>query len=104
MIVPPEHINYFSEQTLALILERAGFTIKFIGAMEKTASPTISTGIRQKLGLLIYKTESTLLKGLYSFLYRLFTLIKRHLIYKPLNFLILKLNLGGNSILFIAQK
>lgn len=104
MIIPPEHINYFNESTLAKLLTKKGFHVLFIGTIPMYSTPNICFGIRSKVHQLIAHTKSVFLKKNLLVLYRLLTLLKRHCFFKPLNFIIMKLHLGGNSLFWIAQK
>ena len=103
-IVPPEHVNYFNNNNLRMMLERNGFKILFLGTIPRYASPSINFGIRKKLNNIISRVRSELLKRVLLRFYRLLTIIKRIFVYKLLNFIIIKFHLGGNGIFWVVQK
>ena len=103
-IVPPEHINYFNNNNLRMMLERNGFKILFLGTIPRYASPSINFGIRKKLNNIISRVRSEPLKRVLLRFYRLLTIIKRIFVYKLLNFIIIKFHLGGNGIFWVVQK
>lgn len=103
-LIPPEHLNYFSEQTLGRFLRSAGFDVLYLGTIPLYAAPTICFGVRSRLNGLIAKQRNALIKRALTALYRVLTLIKRYALYKPLNFLILTLKLPGNGIFWVARK
>ena len=103
-IIPPEHINYFNNNNLTMILERNGFRILFLGTIPRYASPSINFGIRKKLNNIISRVRIQLLKRILLSFYRFLTIIKRVFVYKLLNFIIVKFDLGGNGIFWVVQK
>lgn len=103
-IVPPEHVNYFNNNNLRMMLERNGFEILFLGTIPRYASPSINFGIRKKLNKIISGVRSELLKSFLLRFYRLLTIIKRFFVYKLLNFIIMKFHLGGNGIFWVVRK
>lgn len=103
-IVPPEHINYFNHDNLRVMLERNGFDILFLGTISRYASPSINFGVRKKLNIIISNTRSVILKKALLGFYRFLTIVKRILVYRLLNFMILKFKLGGNGIFWVAKK
>ena len=103
-IVPPEHVNYFNNDNLRMMLKDKGFDVLFAGAIARYAAPSINFGIRKKLNKTISKIENNLLKALLLIFYRFLTVIKRIFVYRLLNFIIIKFKLGGNGIFWVARK
>lgn len=103
-IVPPEHLNYFNTTTLNQFLQNTGFEVLYIGTILLYAAPTVCFGIRSRLNELIAKQKNGLIKSMLIGLYRILTLLKRWVIYKPLNFIVLTFRLSGNGIFWIARK
>lgn len=102
-LAPPEHLNYFSTKTLKQFLQNAGFDILYIGTIPLYAAPTICFGVRSRLNELIARQKNALAKRMLTVLYRMFTLLKRYAVYKPLNFLILAFKIPGNGIFWVAR-
>lgn len=100
----PEHLNYFSDRTLKRFLTKSGFLPLFVGTIPLYASPYFSFGIRKALMEFSEKTPIKVAKILSKKAHRALGLIKRHLIYRLLNMLIMRFNLGGDNILFVARK
>jgi len=63
-IVPPEHVNYFNNDNLRMMLKDKGFDVLFAGTIARYAAPSINFGIRKKLNKTISKIENNLLKAL----------------------------------------
>lgn len=103
-LIPPEHINYFSERTLRIFLKRAGFEPLFVGTIPLYAAPTFSFGIRGRLNAVINKQQHPWAKKALLALYGALTLLKRYALYKPLNFIIMRFKLPGNGIFWVARK
>lgn len=103
-LIPPEHLNYFGEKTLARFLRNAGFEVLCIGTIPLYAAPTVCFGVRSRLNELIAGQKNKPIKSALISLYRALTLLKRYLLYKPLNSLILAFNLPGNGIFWVARK
>ncbi len=104
LLVPPEHLIYFSKETLSKMLTNAGFEILFIGTIPLYASPYFKTGLRKKIATASAQARNPVLKKLYLGMHRTLTLIKRYLFYLPLNLIICSCNIPGNSLFFIAKK
>lgn len=103
-LIPPEHLNYFNTTTLNRFLHNAGFNVLYIGTIPLYAAPTLCFGVRSWLNKRISKQKNMSAKKILSALYRTLTLMKRYLLYKPLNFLILTFKLSGNGIFWVARK
>lgn len=103
-LIPPEHLNYFTVPALTRLLESSGFDILSIGTIPLYAAPTLCFGVRSRLNRLIDRQGNTVTKKALLGLYRILTLLKRYVIYKPLNFLILTFALPGNGIFWVARK
>jgi 2-polyprenyl-3-methyl-5-hydroxy-6-metoxy-1,4-benzoquinol methylase len=103
MIRPPEHLNYFTEDGLRILLERHGFYIEFVGTKFKTAAPLIQFGVRKKINALLIRPHIRG-KRILQTIYRVLTLVKRYLFYFPINSLIYYFHLGGNTTFFVARK
>jgi|SaaInlV_110m_DNA_1040235.scaffolds.fasta_scaffold10198_2 2-polyprenyl-3-methyl-5-hydroxy-6-metoxy-1,4-benzoquinol methylase len=103
-IIPPEHINYFNNDNLRILLEKKNFDVLFLGTISRYASPSINFGIRKKINVLISKTKNAFLKKILLGIYRSLTLVKRIFVYKLINFIILKFKLGGNGIFWVVRK
>ena len=104
LMIPPEHLNYLDELSLKHMLVEASFTPLFIGTIPLYASPYFSFGIRMAIMRFSKRTSIKPVRAMCSWLRRGLTLVKRHLVYRPLNILIISLKLGGNSIFFVARK
>ncbi|NQT72774.1 MAG: class I SAM-dependent methyltransferase [Chloroflexi bacterium] len=104
LMIPPEHLNYFTERSMKHMLTQAGLVPLFVGTIPLYASPYFSFGIRVAIMRLSRKTSIKPVKAICKHLHRSLTLAKRHLVYKLLNILIIRLKLGGNSIFFVASK
>lgn len=103
-LIPPEHLNYFNITTLNQFLQNTGFDVLYIGTIPLYAAPTFCFGIRSWLNKLISKQRSMSVKKMLITLYRTLTLMKRYVLYKPLNFLTLTFKLSGNGIFWVARK
>ena len=103
MLIPPEHLNYFTETSMRHWLRHAGFEPLFVGTIPLYASPYFSFGVRACL-MRWGRNKGPAVERACLALHRMFTLIKRHGLYKIANFLVMKLNLGGNSLFFVGRK
>lgn len=101
---PPEHINYYSHRAINKLIKESGLKPVFVGTVPLYASPYFITGIRSKTMKFAQAQRSEFLKELGLKTFRLLTLIKRHIFYKILNFIIMRFGLEGDYIYFIAQK
>lgn len=104
LIIPPEHLYYFNKSSINKLLIEAGFEPLFIGTIPLYAAPYFSFGIRRKIMDFSNKIPIQLIKIIAKYLHRLLTLTKRYFIYYLINKIIIKLNLGGDNILFVARK
>jgi len=104
LIIPPEHLYYFNKSSINKLLIEAGFEPLFIGTIPLYAAPYFSFGIRRKIMDFSNKINLKAAKIVAKFLHRTLTLIKRYFIYYLINMFIVKLNLGGDNILFVACK
>jgi len=103
-MIPPEHISYFNEASFKRMLINAGFEPLFVGTIPIYASPYFSLGIRPKIMEYANSINNHFIRAVLLEFHRGLTLIKRYLIYKPLNTLIMLLNIAGNSLFFVARK
>lgn len=103
-LIPPEHLNYFNTKTLTRFLQRAGFDVLYTGTIPLYATPTVCFGVRSRLNRIIARQGNTVTKVLLIGFYRILTLLKRYMLYAPLNFLIVALRLPGNGIFWVARK
>jgi len=97
-------LSYFDEISLKCALNIAGFNPLFIGTIPLYASPYFQFGVRKFIVSYYDNINYKFIKGFLLFLNRVLTLVKRYIIYYPLNQLILLLKLPGNSIFFVAEK
>jgi 2-polyprenyl-3-methyl-5-hydroxy-6-metoxy-1,4-benzoquinol methylase len=104
LLVPPEHISYFDEKSFGTMLISAGYTPLFVGTIPLYASPYFSFGIRPRLLRYAENVNSGIYKFLLKSIHRTLTLIKRYVIYLPLNKLVLWFGMQGNSLFFVARK
>jgi len=104
MMIPPVHLNYFTELSMKNILITAGLVPLFVGTIPLYASPYFSFGIRVAIMKFSSRTSIKPVKVICKWLHRGLTLTKRHLVYRLLNTIIIRLKLGGNSIFFVARK
>ena len=104
LMVPPEHLNYFNEQSFKAMLVTAGYQPIFVGTVKLYASPYFVIGIRKFVMNIAVRISNRLGKSILFGLHRLLTLMKRYLIYLPLNVLVMIFRLGGNSLFFVAQR
>lgn len=104
LMVPPEHINYFNKRSLENLFIKNGFEPVFIGTISLYASPYFSFGVRRRI-MAYYQTNSSKYVGLLLLrLNRILTLIKRYIIYYPLNKIIMTFKLDGDNIFFVVRK
>jgi 2-polyprenyl-3-methyl-5-hydroxy-6-metoxy-1,4-benzoquinol methylase len=104
MIIPPEHLNYFTQASLSNMLQNAGLEPLFVGTIPLYASPYFIFGMRKKVMNLHEKATSHYVKSILKKIHRGLTLTKRHVIYRGLNNMIMNFNLEGNSLFFVARK
>lgn len=104
LMIPPEHLNYFNERSMKQLLSRFGFEVLFVGTIPLFAAPNFSFGIRAAILRLSRRVSIRPLELVAKRLNRWLTLVKRYIVYKPLNMLIVKLGLGGDNLLFVARK
>lgn len=101
---PPEHLNYFDEPSLRALLERAGFEPHFVGTISVYAAPYFVWGVRKAIRKLTSKSQNSAVTAAANMAQRALTLLKRHLLYAPLNRLVMGANLGGNSLFWVARR
>lgn len=101
LIVPPEHLQYFNTVSMRRFLEKAGFEPLFIGTIPIFAAPNFTFLLRAGISR---HTKGTFLETPGRYLYRFLTLVKRHVCYSLLNKLIIRFNLEGDNLLFVARK
>ena len=104
MMIPPEHLNYFTELSMKHMLIQAGLVPLFVDTIPLYASPYFSFGIRVSIMKFSSRTSIKPVKVICKWLHRGLTLTKRHLVYRLLNTIIIRLKFGGNSIFFVARK
>ena len=92
-MIPPEHLNYFDERSMKQLLSQLGFEVLFVGTIPLFAAPNFSFGIRQAILRLSKRISFKPLELVAKCLDRWLTLVKRYLVYLPINILIVKLGL-----------
>lgn len=113
LMCPPEHLNFFTHQSLKIALNKAGLKQIFIGTTWGEATPSVlNFGIRSKISAMIvsidkknignkYPKSSIFLIGLLRTLFKFLTLTKR-LLYRFSDLIILSFRMQGNTITAIA--
>ena len=86
------------------MLTQSGYDVLFIGTIPLFASPYFSLGLRKVLMDSAKKTKMKLVENVASYVQRGLTLIKRHMIYRPFNKIIMTFNLNGDNLFFVARK
>lgn len=104
LLRPPEHLFYFNKKSLSMLLKRVGFEPVFVDTIPLFAAPNFSFGIRKNLADMATRLDNKVTISLLNKTHRVLTLIKRHAIYRLLNFIIMTFNLGGDNLLFLARK
>ena len=95
----PEHINYFSKNTLTRFLEKNGFKV-----ISVICEPSISLGLREAIRALSSKANSKIFSSILDQLDNSITWFKRFIFYPPINFLNKYVKVEANLLFIIAQK
>ena len=107
-IIYPEHLQYYTRESLTLLFRLQGFRILHIGTTRGLAAPSIlNFGLRARIHRFASRVEQSGHNSLGSALRSLcvgLTFAKRRIIYGPISAVILRLGLRGNGMLFVAQR
>lgn len=104
LMIPPEHLQYFNTLSMKRMLAEAGLVPVFVGTVPLYAAPYFSLGIRSFIMRVSRRSSSSSSKAVSGWLHRGLTLGKRYVVYWLLNRLIIKLQLGGDNLFFVARK
>ncbi|MFT5144108.1 MAG: SAM-dependent methyltransferase [Rhodothermales bacterium] len=103
-MIPPEHLNFFTETSMRNLLESAGLEPLFVGSIRLHAAPAFSFATRKRLMDWAHASGSDALQKAARVVQRALTLIKRHVVYGLMNAAILGLGLGGDGLFVVARR